>query len=123
MRILWVALGGAIGSVGRYLLDGGVYRLLPATFPFGTALVNVIGCLAFGLVVGTAEERFVVGSIARTFVLIGVLGGFTTFSAFAFETFQLLRDGELVPALINAAGQVVAGLLALWLGFVAGRLL
>ena len=94
MRLLWVALGEAIGSAGRYLLDGAVYRVLPATFPYGTFVVNVTGCLIFGLLIGVAENRLVVGTLARSFVLIGVLGGFTTFSSFTFETLQLTRGGD-----------------------------
>jgi CrcB protein len=122
MRLLWVALGGAIGSSARYLLDGAVYRVLPATFPYGTFVVNVTGCLLFGLVLGVTEDRFSVGTAARTFVLIGILGGFTTFSSFTFETLQLLRDGEWLRGTVNIAGQVLGGLLALWAGMTASRM-
>jgi CrcB protein len=122
-RILLVAAGGALGSVCRYLLDGFVYRVAPATFPFGTAVVNIAGCFAFGLLLGAAEARFAVGSLARTFTMIGVLGGFTTFSTFAFETFGLIRDGQFSAGLVNAAGQVVGGVLATWLGTILARLL
>ncbi len=122
MRLLWVALGGAIGSAGRYVLDGAVYRILPGTFPFGTWVVNISGCLIFGLLIGMAEAHFTVGSFARTFVLIGILGGFTTFSSLTFESFQLLRDGEMLAALTNAVGQLLVGLVALWLGVAFGRL-
>ncbi len=122
MRLLWVALGGAIGSAARYALDGAVYRVLPGTFPFGTWVVNISGCLIFGVLLGTAEAHFTVGSFARTLVLIGILCGFTTFSSFTFETLQLMRDGEALLALTNAAGQVLAGLVALWLGVAVGRL-
>lgn len=122
MRLLWVAVGGAIGSVLRYLLDGAVYRFVPPTFPYGTFVVNVTGCLIFGVLIGLAENRLVVGSVGRTFVLIGILGGFTTFSSFAFETVQLLRDGEWVPGAINVAGQVIGGLVALWAGVTVTRM-
>jgi CrcB protein len=123
MRPLLVAMGGALGSVARYFLDGAVYRVLPPTFPYGTLVVNVSGCLVFGVLIGLSEDRLVVGSPARSFLLIGVLGGFTTFSAFTFETFNLLRGAEWGLALVNAIGQVVAGLVVLWAGFVLGRLL
>ena len=123
MRLLWVALGGAIGSSARYLLDGAVYRVLPPTFPYGTLTVNVTGCLLFGLVFGVAEQRMAVGTVTRTFVLIGILGGFTTFSSFTFETLQLLRDGEWLRGAVNVAGQVLGGLLALWAGMTASRVI
>jgi len=121
VRLLWVALGGAIGSSCRYLLDGAVYRVLPATVPYGTFVVNATGCLVFGLLIGAAENRLAVGTLARSFVLIGILGGFTTFSSFAFETLGLARAGDWWPAVINAVGQVIAGLLALWAGIVVTR--
>jgi CrcB protein len=123
MRLLWVALGGAIGSSARYLLDGAVYRVLPPTFPYGTFTVNVTGCLLFGLVFGIAEQRMAVGTVTRTFVLIGILGGFTTFSSFTFETLQLLRDGEWLRGAVNVVGQVLGGLLALWAGMTASRVI
>ena len=122
MRILYVAFGGAIGSMARYLLDGAVYRILPATFPYGTFVVNLTGCFMFGALLGIAEDRLVVGSAARAFLLIGVLGGFTTFSSFAFETVQLLRGGEVMRSAINIVGQVIGGLVLLWAGVIAGRL-
>jgi fluoride exporter len=121
MRVLLVALGGALGSVARYGLSGFVHRYAPPSFPYGTFVVNVAGCLAFGLIAGLVEARSVISPAARTFLLIGVLGGFTTFSSYAFETFALLRDVEIGRALVNAAGQVVVGLLVLWLGYVLAR--
>lgn len=121
MQILLVGVGGAIGALARYLLGGAVHRLIPGFFPYGTFVVNVIGCLAFGLVVGLAESRFVIGPGARAFVLIGVLGGFTTFSSFIFESVELLRGGQILPAAANVAGQVIIGFVALWAGYAAGR--
>jgi fluoride exporter len=113
---LLVALGGALGSVARYLLAGVVHRVSSPYFPYGTFVVNVLGCLAFGAIFALSEERAAVGSSARAFLLVGVLGGFTTFSSFTFETFQLIRDGELLLASANAVGQVVIGLGAFWAG-------
>jgi hypothetical protein len=78
MLILAVGVGGALGPIARYLLGGLVHRLTPSLLPDGTFVVNVVGCLCFGLVVGLAESHFVVGPGARAFILIGVLGGFTT---------------------------------------------
>lgn len=120
-RVLLVAVGGALGAVARYGLGGFVHRYAPPTFPYGTFVVNVTGCLAFGLIAGLSEQRAVIGPAARTFLLIGVLGGFTTFSTYGFETFGLLRDMELGRALANAAGQVIVGVFALWVGYVIAR--
>ena len=121
MQILLVGVGGAIGAVARYLLGGAVHRLIPGFFPYGTFVVNVIGCLAFGLVVGLAESRLVIGPGARAFVLIGVLGGFTTFSSFIFESFELVRGGQMIAVAANVAGQVIVGFVALWAGYAVGR--
>ena len=122
MNVLLVALGGSIGAVARYGLAGLVQRFTTPYFPFGTFVVNVSGCFVFGILAGVAEHRFALGPEARAFLLIGILGGFTTFSSFTYETFQLLRDAEIMRASLNAGGQLVVGLIALWLGFVLARL-
>jgi CrcB protein len=122
-RVFLVAVGGGLGSVARYLLDGAVYRFAPVTFPYGTFVVNVLGCLIFGVLVGLAEDRLAVGTVSRVFVLTGILGGFTTFSTFSFETIQLLRDGEWVRGSVNVIGQVTGGLVALWAALAATRMI
>jgi CrcB protein len=123
MHTMLVAIGGAVGSAARYLVDGAVYRLLPATFPYGTFVVNVTACLIFGVLMGFSDDRLVVGSRARSLLLIGLVGGYSTFSTLTFETFQLLRGGEWGLAFVNTLGQLAGGLVALWAGFVLGRLL
>ena len=123
MNTLLVAAGGALGAVARYVLTGVVHRITSPYFPYGTFTVNVVGCLAFGILAGLADERFVIGAPARVFLLIGVVGGFTTFSSYTFETFQLLRDMQVLRATLNAVGQVVVGLVALWAGYSAARVL
>jgi CrcB protein len=119
----WIALGGAMGAVGRYGLQGLVYRFAGAAFPYGTLVVNVTGCFLIGWIMAVAEGRFVLSPTVRVFLTIGILGGFTTFSSFAYETLALMRDGEWVWALANAAGSVVLGLVAAFLGMAIGRLL
>ena len=120
--ILLVGLGGAIGSIGRYLLGGWVHALVPfATFPYGTLVVNVLGCLAIGLVAGLSDFRSAFGPELRVFLMIGVLGGFTTFSSFAYQTLALARDAELGRAFANVAAQAVLGLGAAWLGYALAR--
>ena len=117
MRLALVALGGAIGSSLRFLLGGAVQGLFPqAAFPWGTLFVSVAGCFALGVLAQLAEGRGFLGPDARVFLLIGVLGGFTTFSAFAHETVNSLRDGVPVLALVNVAASVVLGLGAVWAG-------
>ena len=112
-----VALGGALGSVARYLLSGWVLQLAPAArFPWGTFTVNVVGCLVAGLAAGYLLRGDALGADARVFVFAGLLGGFTTFSAFGVETVALLRKGEVLVAGLNVAGSVAVALAALWLG-------
>jgi CrcB protein len=124
MARLWiVALGGAIGSVARYVLSGAVQRAYPTFFPTGTLAVNLVGCLIVGLVGGLALRPVGLSLGARLFLVTGICGGFTTFSAFGFETFQLLSAGELWQAGVNALVQMVGGLIAVWAGIVVSRLL
>lgn len=118
MTVLVVALGGAIGSVARYLFSTAVLRATGSLFPAGTFAVNVVGCVVFGLIAGVAEQRVQLAPNLRMFLLVGVLGGFTTFSSYAFESFALMRDGQVAWAAINVVGQVVAGLLGMWAGYV-----
>lgn len=119
MTLLVIAAGGAVGSVARYLFSTAVLRASGMLFPIGTFAVNFAGCVAFGAIVGAAERRFVLAPEWRAFLLIGVLGGFTTFSSYAYESFALLRDGQFASAAINVVGQVVGGLAGLWMGYVA----
>jgi CrcB protein len=121
--LLAVCLGGAIGSAARYALGGLVHRFAGSTFPAGTFVVNVVGCLVFGVIVTLGTERSLLSTSTRTFLLLGVLGGFTTFSSYAFETLALVRDGEWAAALGNALGQVLLGVAALWAGSAIARLI
>jgi len=119
-----VFLGGGIGASLRHLLGGAAQALSrSATFPWGTFAVNVTGCFAIGLLAQLAESRGVPSGQGRTFLFVGVLGGYTTFSAFGNETIGLLRGGEALAAAANAGGQVVLGLLAVVLGRAAAQLL
>src|SRR4051794_31935206 len=105
----------------RFLVAGAVHRFAPPFFPYGTFVVNVTGCAVFGLLAGLAAERGTIGADGRAFLLIGVLGGYTTFSTFGFETFELLRTARVGAALFNACGQVVVGIVALWAGTLLSR--
>lgn len=123
MHLLVIALGGAMGAVARYLLGGAVQRWASAAFPYGTLAVNVTGCLIFGLIIGGAESRFDISQTARAFLLVGLLGGYTTFSSFGYESIELWQEGRLVQAAAYIGGQVVISLIATAAGLAVGRAL
>jgi CrcB protein len=117
---LLVALGGALGSMARYASSGLAARLIGETFPWGTLIVNVAGSFVIGLV-GTLtgpDGRLFVGSSVRIFIMVGLCGGYTTFSSFSIQTLNLLNDGEWLRAGSNVVGTVILCLLAVWAGHV-----
>jgi len=115
--ILLVALGGAVVSVARYKLSGLVlHHTTDWRFPAGTFAVNVLGCLVAGVLAGLVEKHQMFSADTRLLLFTGVLGGFTTFSAFGLETMVLLKRGDLAIAGANVVLSVIAGLVALWLG-------
>ena len=121
-QLIYVGLGGFIGSVLRFLLGGLAQRLAPmGGFPIGTLAVNVLGCLAIGLLGGLADQRQALDAGQRLFLMVGVLGGFTTFSSFALETLGLVQDGAILRAALNCALQLVLGLTAAVIGYSAAR--
>ena len=116
--IILVALGGAIGSVCRYKLSGLVlHQTLDWRFPLGTFLVNVIGCLVIGVLAGLILKFEMFSSQSRLFMITGIMGGFTTFSAFGLETFYLIREKEFLVASSYVLGSVIVGLFAVLIGF------
>ena len=119
---LLVALGGALGSMARHGLNHVVHqRALSSTFPLGVFLINVGGSIVIGLLAGAlASDRLQWGYNTRTFVIVGVLGGFTTFSSFSLDTLVLLRAGHSAQALTNVVGQVSLSLIGVWLGYRLG---
>ena len=120
--MLLVALGGALGSVARFELSTLVMRHAHDwRFPAGTFAVNVVGCFAAGLLAALVEKHGWFAPETRTFLFVGILGGFTTFSAFGLETMHLLKRGEVAIAAANVVLSVVAGLAALWLGMASIR--
>lgn len=115
--VFLVGLGGFLGSSSRYLLSGLAQRLTPSLqFPTGTLLVNLVGCAIIGILSELADSRGALTPEARSFLLIGVLGGFTTFSSFANETLNLMREGQLISSGLNILLNVVLGVLGVWLG-------
>ena len=121
MNLLLVVLGGGIGAGGRYLLGSWLHLQLGNGFPWGTFAVNALGSLMIGLVFGLAQTKAIPPG-TTLFLTVGVLGGFTTFSAFSLETLRLIANGDLTASLLNAAGQLSVGLLAVYLGLAAARL-
>jgi len=116
-ELLLVGAGGFLGSVGRYVLSGLAHRILPAAaMPVGTMIVNVLGCGVLGFLGGMMDARQILGPGLRLFLFLGVLGGFTTFSTFGYETLALARDGDHLRAGANVVLTVVLCLVAVWLG-------
>ncbi len=114
-KILLIALGGGVGSVLRYVVSGWG-RVVGESFPWGTLLVNVIGCLAFGFLVVALGDPERIRPEFRVALLVGLLGGFTTFSTFGYETFALGNDRQFAFALANVLLSVCTGLVAMWIG-------
>jgi len=118
---LWIGVGSALGGMARYWCSGVAAVLFGETFPWGTLIVNVVGCLVIGFfaTVTGPDGRIFVGTTARQFVMIGLLGGYTTFSSFGLQTLNLASDGEWLLAGLNIAASVLLCLAAVWLGHVA----
>jgi CrcB protein len=115
---LWIALGGALGTTARYWLSGAVARAIGETFPWGTLLVNVSGSFVIGIFVALTgpDGRWFVGSTARQFVMIGMCGGYTTFSSFSLQTLNLANGGDWFRAAANIGLSVALCLIAVWVG-------
>jgi CrcB protein len=116
LQLVMIGIGGFIGAVLRYLTSDLVQRLSGSGFPYGTLAVNVLGCLVIGFLAVLAEERGIFTPEARALVFVGVLGAFTTFSNFSYETSSLLRSGQSFPALLNIGVQIGLGLVGVWSG-------
>jgi len=120
-KILLIAASGGIGALARYGLAGLTHKLFNFSYPLGTFVVNVVGCLLFGFIWTLAEDRLLIGGEMRTIILVGFMGSFTTFSTFIFESNQLLRDSQYLLAGVNLAGQVILGIIALYAGIILAR--
>ena len=124
LRLLLIGAGGFTGAVLRFLVSSWVQnRSGSVVFPFGTLSVNMIGCLLIGFLSALIEIRSMFSPETRSFVLIGLLGAFTTFSTFAHETLNLIRESRIELALLNAGGQVLLGVFLVWAGRMLGELL
>jgi CrcB protein len=117
LQIVLVGVGSLVGGVLRFGLSTWVHRVLDNPwFPYGTLVVNGLGCFLIGFLAALAESRSVFTSEVRLFIFVGILGGFTTFSSFALETFSLARDTQSAAALANIGLQLTLGLVAVWIG-------
>jgi fluoride exporter len=123
VRILFVGLAGFVGTLCRFWISGALARRYGQAFPLGTLAVNVAGCFLAGFLFFTLRERFDAGETAQAVVLVGLLGGFTTFSSYGLQTFTLLRDGEFGYALLNVAASNLLGLLMVWVGYTLAKLI
>jgi fluoride exporter len=122
-KLLLIALAGAFGTLARYGLGGLVQEHTGKVFPWGTVVVNLLGCLAFGIVWASLEERWPASGEVRTIILVGFMGAFTTFSTFIYETNGLLSDRQWLPAVGYFTIHNLGGLAALVAGLALGRLL
>ncbi|HEU4549521.1 MAG TPA: fluoride efflux transporter CrcB [Rhizomicrobium sp.] len=118
---LAVALGGALGTAGRYFVSGLVANAFGETFPWGTLIINITGSFIIGFfsTLTAPEGRLMVSGVTRQLVMVGICGGYTTFSSFSLQTLNLMRDGEWVPAAGNVMGSVALCLIGVWLGAVS----
>ena len=121
MKFLFIGIGGAIGALLRYVVSGIGSRYSDGVFPAGTLAVNLIGCFIIGLLWSIFEE-YAVSSSLRVFIFIGILGGFTTFSTFALENFNLLRDGEKALVFLNIVLSIVCGLFLVFAGYMVAKM-
>lgn len=115
---LWIALGSALGGAGRYWCSGVIARHIGETFPWGTLVVNVVGSFLIGVLATLSDPdgRLLMSATLRQFFMLGVFGGFTTFSSFSLQVLNLVRDGQWVPASLYILGSVALCLLGVWLG-------
>jgi len=106
-KIIHLIVGGAIGTVARYLLSGAIYGVFGTGFPYGTLIVNILGCFAMGFLVVVTDSKFLLSPNLRLLLMVGFCGAFTTFSAFIFETSNLIRDGQSLVALMYVIISVI----------------
>ncbi len=120
---LFVFLGGGLGAALRYWLSGIIPRFAGTNFPFGIFTINIIGCFLIGFLMTAFEDRFLISPALRIFLTIGILGGFTTFSSFSYETISLLRDAEIFKASLYVIGSVSLCLFGTYVGSTIGKLI
>jgi len=121
MAIWWVGLGGFLGANARYLLGGWISERLGTVFPYGTFVINVTGSFILGFFMAYAQERPWIAPSARLMFAVGFVGAYTTFSTFEYETMRLIQDREVLLAMLNVVGSLIAGTIAVLGGFALGE--
>jgi len=116
-RLFSIGFAGFVGTLLRYWLAGFIARRYSETFPYGTLMVNLIGCFVIGFLFYLFYDRALAGPTSRIAIFIGLIGGFTTFSSYGLQTFTLLREGEVFLALVNVAASNLLGVVLVWLGY------
>ena len=116
-----VFLGAGIGGSLRYCISGFVFKILPALFPFGTLLINVMGSFALGIIIFGLDEKELISPLLKLFLGVGFCGGFTTFSTFSFETFNLIKDSEFLLAGLNVLLNVLVSFAGVYIGYLVTR--
>jgi fluoride exporter len=122
-KLFLIGLAGFTGTLSRYWMSGVIAKRYGEIFPMGTLVVNLVGCFLVGLLFYLLDQRFLVNQTARTVVLIGFMGGFTTFCSFGLQTFTLLQDREFGLAVLNVTASNVIGLLLVWAGYTLARII
>lgn len=122
MQLIAIAIGGAVGSVFRFLISKGVQTVCGYTFPLGILTVNILGSFVIGLLATLFMDHFHANPIWTAVILIGFLGGFTTFSSFSLDTLNLLETGAVLQALLYVGSSVIFSIFAAWLGVLLGRM-
>ncbi|MFH0855669.1 MAG: fluoride efflux transporter CrcB [Candidatus Omnitrophota bacterium] len=123
IKFLNLVIGGAAGTIARYVLAGAVYRITGSAFPYGTLIVNISGCFVLGVLASLAEKKFILGPDARILLMIGFCGAFTTFSTLIFESDTLVRNGQAIKAFGNILVSVVLGLILFRVGSLLGEII
>lgn len=122
LEVIIVTIGGGLGSAARYLVSTWAAARFGAEFPYGTLIVNIVGCFIIGAFVTMTTERLIISPYWRLFVTVGIVGGFTTFSSFSYETMHLLQETDVLRAFYNVGLNVIVGFSATWLGIGLARL-
>jgi CrcB protein len=123
IKFVNLIIGGAAGTVARYLLGGAVYRLMGTGFPYGTLIVNISGCFILGILASLSDKKFMLSPDARLLLMIGFCGAFTTFSTLIFETDSLVRNGQMIRAFGNVFASVILGFILFRVGTFIGEIL
>lgn len=123
VQIFNLILGGIIGTVSRYLLSSGVYRVFGTSFPYGTFTVNILGCFLVGLFASLMDEKIVLNTNLRLLFMVGFCGAFTTFSTLIYESYNLIKDGDTLKALLNILLSVIVGFMVFKIGIDLGKII